>query len=214
MSSLREPRGPLPPQVYWRRRMVVGLGLIALIVIFILIVGRPAGDTDPGATDSGTTEPAPTDSVTPVAEGSEPVAGEEPAAPGACTAGQVQVAAVTDANSYAVDALPLLSLTLTNTGSTPCIATVGTDVQEYVITSGDDRIWSSKDCQSGPAPAQVTLEPGTPLSTTPFPWQRVRSSPGGACEGERTAAIGGGATYRMTATIGEFTSEPKVFVLQ
>jgi hypothetical protein len=206
MSSLR-PRGPLPPQVYWRRRLVVGLGLLAVLVIIILIVVRPGG-SEP----TGSTEPAPSASPSATDAAAEPPA--EPGAPTACTAEQVQVSAVTDADSYPAEVQPLVSLTLTNTGSTACIATVGTDVQEYVITSGDDRIWSSKDCQQNPAPAELTLEPGVPISTTPISWQRVRSEPGGACEGERTAAIGGGATYRLTVTIGGFTSEPKPFILQ
>lgn len=212
MQSLRQPVGPLPPQVYWRRRLVVGIGLLAVILIVVLILVRPGAeqagasnpDANPAASDAPSEEPA-------AEEPAEPV---DPANPNACAPDQVQVTAVTDADSYPAEVQPLLSLTLTNTGSTPCIATVGTDVQEYVITSGSDRIWSSKDCQQNPAPAEVTLEPGTPLSTTPFSWQRVRSEPGGACEGERTAAIGGGATYRLTVTIGAFTSEAKPFILQ
>jgi len=207
MSSLREPRGPLPPQVYWRRRAVVGLGLIAVIVIVVLIIVRPGGGEPTGATS-----PDASPSASPVDDAAEEPA--DPANPNACTAEQVQVTAVTDADSYPAEQQPLLSLTLTNTGSAPCIATVGTDVQEYVVTSGSDRIWSSKDCQTNPAPAEVTLEPGTPLSTTPFAWQRVRSEPGGACEGERTAAIGGGATYRLQVSIGGFTSEAKPFILE
>lgn len=207
MSSLRQPRGPLPPQVYWRRRLVVGLGLLAVLVIIILIVVRPGGSEPTGSTD-----PAPSASPTTADGEAEPPA--EPGAPTACTPEQVQVTAVTDADSYPAEVQPLVSLTLTNTGSTPCIAAVGTDVQEYVITSGDDRIWSSKDCQQNPAPAELTLEPGVPISTTPISWQRVRSEPGGACDGERTAAIGGGATYRLTVTIGGFTSEAKPFILE
>lgn len=207
MSSLRQPRGPLPPQVYWRRRLVVGLGLLAVLVIIILIVVRPGGSEPTGSTD-----PAPSASPTTADGAAEPPA--EPGAPTACTPEQVQVTAVTDADSYPAEVQPLVSLTLTNTGSTPCIAAVGTDVQEYVITSGDDRIWSSKDCQQNPAPAELTLEPGVPISTTPISWQRVRSEPGGACDGERTAAIGGGATYRLTVTIGGFTSEAKPFILE
>lgn len=207
MSSLREPRGPLPPQVYWRRRAVVGLGLLAIIVIVVLIIVRPGGGEP-----TSSTNPDPSPSAT-----AESDAADEPAAPTdptACTPEQVQVAAVTDADSYPPEQQPLLSLTLTNTGSTPCIATVGTDVQEYVITSGSDRIWSLQDCFTQDAPAEMTLEPGMPMSTTPFAWQRVRSEPGGACEGERTAAIGGGATYRLTVTIGGFTSEAKPFILE
>ncbi|GAA1696606.1 hypothetical protein GCM10009792_15760 [Microcella alkalica] len=212
MQSLRQPVGPLPPQVYWRRRLVVGIGLLAVILIVVLILVRP------GAEQAGASNPdAPAASEPPADEAGaadEPAQPADPANPNACTPDQVQVAAVTDADSYPAEVQPLLSLTLTNTGSTPCVATVGTDVQEYVITSGSDRIWSSTDCQQNPSPAEVTLEPGAPLSTTPFSWQRVRSEPGGACEGERTAAIGGGATYRLTVTIGGLTSEAKPFVLQ
>lgn len=209
MSSLRQPRGPLPPQIYWRRRLVVGLGLLAVLVIIVLIIVRPGGSEQTGAT-----EPEPSGTSAPIASDAPAEEPADPANPNACAPEQVQVAAVTDADAYPAEVQPLLSLTLTNSGSSPCVAAVGTDVQEYVITSGDDRIWSSKDCQTDPAPAEVTLEPGVPLSTTPFSWQRVRSEPGGACEGERTAAIAGGATYRLTVTIGGFTSEPKPFILQ
>ncbi len=208
MSSLRHPVGPQPPQVYWRRRLVVGLGLLAVIVIIVLIVVRPGGGP------AGATDPDPGASEAPAASTEPSTEPTDPANPNACTAGEVQVVAVTDADSYPAEQPPLLSLTITNTGSAPCIAAVGTDVQEYVITSGSDRIWSSKDCQSNPAPAEVTLEPGVPLSTTPFAWQRVRSEPGGACEGERTAAIGGGATYRLAVSIGGFASEAKPFILE
>jgi hypothetical protein len=206
MSSLREPVGPLPPQVYWRRRIVVGLGLLAVIVIIVLIIARP------GAEPTGSNQPRPGAATeSPTAEPGDPAGTGGPAA---CTPAQVTVEAVLDADSYPAEVQPMLSATLTNTGAEPCIATVGSDVQEYVITSGSDRIWSSKDCQTDPAPAQITLAPGTPISTTSFAWQRFRSSPGGACDGERTAAIGGGATYRLTVTIGEFVSEPNPFILQ
>lgn len=208
MSSLRHPVGPQPPQVYWRRRLVVGLGLLAVIVIIVLIIVRPGGES------ARSTDPSPSDAASPTASEPATEGAADPANPNACTADQVQVTAVTDANSYPTEQQPLLSLTLENTSSSPCIATVGTDVQEYVITSGSDRIWSSKDCQSNPVPAEVTLQPGEPLSTTPFAWQRVRSESGGVCEGERPAVIAGGATYRLMVSIGGFTSEAKPFILQ
>jgi len=202
MSTLRHPVGPQPPQVYWRRRLVVGLGLLAVIVIIILIVVRP-GTGDP-ATDPGA-EAGPE-----VSETTAPGEGQPSASsPAPCTPGQVEVTPVTDSNSYGPEQQPLLSLTLLNTGAAPCTMEAGSDVQEYVITSGPDRIWASTDCQDPGVAAPVVLEPGEEVSTTPFPWSRTRSSPGD-CDADRDPVIAGGATYRLSVSVGEFASEGDV----
>ena len=202
MSTLRHPVGPQPPQVYWRRRLVVGLGLLAVIVIIILIVVRP-GTGDP-ATDPGAgADPD-------VSETAEPGEGEPSASgPAPCTAEQVEVTPVTDSNSYGPEQQPLLSLTLLNTGATPCTMEAGSDVQEYVIVSGPDRIWASTDCQDPGVAAPIVLEPDEEVSTTPFPWSRTRSSPGD-CDADREQVTAGGATYRLSVSVGEFSSEGDV----
>ena len=206
MSTLRNPVGPLPPQVYWRRRLLVGLGVLAVIIIIVLIIVRP-----------GSGEPQTT--VTPGPETTETAgASPEPSAPateaGACTPGQVEVTPVVDASSYPADQQPMLSLTLLNTGTAACTMQAGTDVQEYLIMSGSDRIWASTDCQQNPTAAEVTLEPGEPVSSDPFAWSRTRSSPDD-CEAERDPVIAGGATYRLSVSVGEFASEGDVpFILE
>jgi len=62
MQSLRQPVGPLPPQVYWRRRLVVGIGLLAVILIVVLILVRPgaeqAGASNPDAAPAASDAPA------------------------------------------------------------------------------------------------------------------------------------------------------------
>lgn len=196
MSTLRHPVGPQPPEVYWRRRLVVGLGLLAVIVIIVLIIVRP-GAGDPGEQPSP--DPQSTESAAPDDEGAEGEAA-------ACTAGQVEVTPVTDASSYPAGQQPLLSFTLLNTGSAPCTMQAGPDVQEYLIMSGSDRIWASTDCQDPALPATVLLEPGVALDSTPFPWSRTRSTPGD-CDAARPDVIAGGATYRLSVTVGEFASE-------
>lgn len=201
MSTLRHPVGPQPPQVYWRRRLVVGLGILAVIVIIILIIVRP-GTGDPA------TDPAAEPEVTETAEAGidgEPGIG----APTPCTPGQVEVTPVTDSNSYGPGEQPLLSLTLLNTGAAPCTIEAGSDMQEYVIVSGSDRIWASTDCQDPGVAAPTVLEPGEELSTTPFPWSRTRSSPGD-CDVERDPVSAGGATYRLSVSVGDFASDGDV----
>lgn len=198
MSTIRNPVGPLPPEVYWRRRLVVGVGVLAVIVIIVLIIVRP-GTGDPA--DQPTPGPAATETAGPGDE-----TGGALGEIGPCAADQIEVTPVTDSDVYAADQQPLLSLTLTNTGSVACTMQAGPDVQSYVITSGSDRIWASTDCQQPGVPAEVTLEPGEPLSSTPFPWSRTRSTPND-CDTQRPPVIAGGATYRLSVSVGEFASE-------
>ena len=194
MSTIRNPVGPLPPQVYWRRRLVVGLGVLAVLIIVRPGTGAPAEQPTP--------DPQSTETAAPDEPGDEPAAG--PAT--ACTPSQVTVTPVTDAEVYAAGQQPLLSLTLLNTGTTACTLQAGSDVQSYVITSGSDRIWASTDCQEPGVPAEVTLEPGEPLSSSPFAWSRTRSS-ADDCTSERDPVVAGGATYRLSVSVGEFESD-------
>jgi hypothetical protein len=217
MSTSRSPVGPLPAKVYWRRRLVVGLGLLAVIVAIVLIVVRPGQGAATPPSDPPASSPA-AEPATPEKdeEDGEDTEEEPPAdadgGPAACTAGSVRLEAVMDKDDYAQDELPQLSLTLTNIGGSPCLLQAGTDVQEYRITSGSDLIWSSKHCQEDQQPAEVVLEPDKSVSTTPFQWSRERSDQN-TCEGERAAAVGGGATYVLQVFVGDLQSESNRFVL-
>lgn len=205
MSTLRHPVGPQPPEVYWRRRLLVGLGLLAVIVIIVLIIvgpgsGEPADQPSP---DPETTETA--------APGDDPVAEDE----AACAPGQVVLTPVTDASTYAPGVQPLLSFTLLNSGDEACSLEVGPDVQEYVIVSGSDRIWASTDCQDPAEPVTAILQPGVELASEPFAWSRTRSTPDDcATVDSRPGVIAGGATYRLSVTVGEFESvDDRPFIL-
>ena len=105
MSTFRDPVGPLPPNVYWRRRLIVGLGLLALIIIILLIVFRPGGDdgATPGPDAPSTTEP--TDST------AEPTATPTtPAEAQPCLPSQVSLTAIADNTAYAAGVNPNLKL--------------------------------------------------------------------------------------------------------
>lgn len=199
MSTVRNPVGPQPPSVYWRRRLLVLLGLIAVIVIIVLIVVRP------GAENTGNETPAPT------AEPSETaVSGEEGEA---CNPAVIQIEPITDSASYAAGVQPLISMSITNTGSVACTLDVGTSEQVYYIVSGSDPIWNSRDCQQGGEAFEQLLEPNTPLTTQPFGWDRTRSAPD-TCASSRPEVIAGGATYRLSVALGAIESaEDTPFIL-
>ncbi|PJJ73370.1 hypothetical protein CLV46_2957 [Diaminobutyricimonas aerilata] len=208
MSTFRNPVGPQPAKVYWRRRLIVLLGLLAVILVIVLIVVRPgsaqsAGGDDKPADTAGTAESS---SPTP-----EPIEADGDAP--ACSPGSVTLTAVTDKGTYAPEETPQLSFSLVNTGTAPCLLPVGSDVQEYVITSGPDTIWSSKHCQSAPQAQEMILQPNEPVSPAPIPWDRTRSDPS-TCEAERPLVPGGGASYHLAVTVGEITSdETRQFLL-
>ena len=205
MSTTKHPVGPQAGSVYRRRRLVVGLGILAVLAIILLIFFRPGGGDDSAASD-----PKPAASAGPAA-----TAPPDDAASTVCDPAVVTVEAITDQGSYDPDDDPELSLSVTNTGTTPCELNAGTSTQVFTITSGADVYWTSTDCQTEPADAEVTLEPGVAVSTkTPLVWDRTRSSPE-TCEiSDREAVPGEGASYYLSVSVGGLASaSPVQFLL-
>jgi hypothetical protein len=209
MSSIRNPVGPQPPQVYWRRRLLLLLGVVAVVVVIILIIVRP-GAGSPSAAESKSpgpsqSAPAPDPSFTGGATGG---------AAAACDPSVITLTPITDATSYAANAQPQLSMSITNSGAKACTLDVGTKAQVYAITSGVDPIWTSTDCQTNPTSDVRTLEPGKTLTTTPFAWDRTRSSKDTCNSANKTAAVGGGASYHLQVKVGTISSKStKQFIL-
>lgn len=201
MSTLRNPVGPQSAKVYWRRRLFVLLGLLAVILVIVLIVVRPGSAQSAGGDDKPADTADTSESAEPTPEPIE-ADGDAPA----CAPGAISLAAVTDKDTYAPEETPQLSFSLVNTGPQPCLLPVGSDVQEYVITSGADTIWSSKHCQTAPQAQELILKPNEPVSPPPIAWDRTRSDPS-TCEAERPLVPGGGASYHLGVTVGELTTE-------
>ncbi|QNE48014.1 hypothetical protein F1C58_14645 [Glaciihabitans sp. INWT7] len=200
MSTFRTPVGPQPPKVYWRRRLILGLGALAVIVIIILIVVRPgAGSPSP----SNSAKPGASPSGTPSAAASAPAAG----AP--CVPAKVKLVAVTDKTTYASTEQPQISMSITNTGSVACTINLGSTQQELIITSGSETIWDSKDCQTAPVDTPVTLKPGEVVPTPPIAWDRTRSSKT-TCDASRPPVTAGGASYHLGVKVGALSSKSTV----
>lgn len=193
MSTFRNPVGPQSSTVYWRRRLAVLAILIAAIVVVVLIVSRLG---------SGAAEPAATPSADPTAVAETPAASAAPVVEGApCDPAQVAVTAIADKNSYAAGELPQLSFSITNTGGVSCTFNVGTTRQVFTITSGSDVYWTSTDCLTEPVDSETTLEPNLAITSTPFGWDRTRSSVD-TCGTDRPAVPAGGATYNLDIAVG------------
>jgi len=211
MSTNQTPAGRQSPQVYRRRRLLVLIGLIAVLVAVVLIIVRPGssqGD-DRGASPSTspTTTPATSD---PTTIPTEPTAADgDP-----CSPEKILVEAVTDKSAYEAAEQPQLSVTITNTGKNICVLNAGTAQQVFTIKSGEELYWTSTDCQVDAIDAEVSLTPGTPISSAvPIIWDRTRSTPE-TCDGPRETVPAGGSSYHLSVSVDGFESaESKQFQL-
>lgn len=210
MSTIRNPVGPQPPNVYWRRRLLLLVGVVAVIVVILLIAFAPKGGS-PSAADTKSasphaTTPAPDPSFTGSATGG---------AAAACDPRVVTLTPITDAASYASGVTPQISMSITNSGAKACTLDVGTKAQDYVITSGADPIWNSADCQTNATSDVQTLQPNKTLTTTPFAWDRARSSKDACSTTNPTQVTAGGASYHLQVKLGSISSSgTKQFILQ
>lgn len=192
MSTWKEPVGPKGKNVYVRRRLFVLLGLIALVAAVVLVIWQP-GSTG-GASVPGEVS-IPDDLVVADQADQARAAQETPA----CAAGQLTVTALTDRSSYAPDETPQLSLSVENTGEGACSADLGTAGMSFEVSSGQDQVWRSTDCQKNPDYRAVILEPGVPLETETITWDRTRSS-AETCDISRDGVAADGASYHLRAT--------------
>ena len=198
MSTIRNPVGPQSPKVYWRRRLLVALGAVAVIVIIILIIVRPGS----GATPTGS-------KTTPAATASAPA---DPSA--ACASGVIVVTAVTDKTTYAAGQMPQISMKIQNNGAKTCTVNAGSTQQDLVITSGSEKIWDSKDCQTGAVDFAQVLKAGQTVTTTAIPWNRVRSSKTTCTATNAPLVTAGGASYHLGVSLGDVKSKDTVqFIL-
>ncbi|MFJ2650219.1 hypothetical protein ACIO1C_26285 [Streptomyces sp. NPDC087420] len=76
MGSLRNPVGPLPSPIYWRRRAVAAtlIALLALLVVWIVTSGEGGGKKNDDRSDGAN----PATSITPGPSGSGPAISEQP----------------------------------------------------------------------------------------------------------------------------------------
>lgn len=173
---------------------MLALGLLAVIVIIILIIVKP------GSGNTATPKPAASNSGTPTSASTSPAAGTVE-----CDPAKVTVEATTDATSYEAGVNPVLSFTLKSLMTAPCQLSVATDIQEFKVTSGDELIWDSKDCQTDSTPGTVVLQPGVPKAGPPITWDRTRSATD-TCDIARDPVVAEGASYHLTVTVGDLTS--------
>lgn len=205
-----QPVGPLPAATYWRRRLVLLLGVVVLLLLARSCAG--GGGKPQAHTTTPTPSASPTATVAALATATPaPSPTARPVAAGTCPDSVLRVTATTDAKDYPVGTSPRFTVTVTNTSSTPCRRDLGAAAFEVVVSSGNDRVWSSDDCGGGTGSELLTLKAGASLQRT-VTWSGKRSSKGCPTASPRPLAKPG--YYRAVARVGTVRSAPAVFRLR
>ena len=153
-------RGPLPASVYWRRRFAALLVVVTIVSLFAGAVRMVTGGGDEqegrvALSGAGATSAAPTAAATVGSEQAEEDAGgtrgrREPRAPalpepqGACD--DADVVARPDAEDAVAGRPVTVVLTLFTRIAEACTWELSRDSFTWKITSGDDEIWTSREC--------------------------------------------------------------------
>jgi len=215
-ASAKPARKPVKA-IYRRRRLFVGAVLLLVLAVavggFVAISNTIKGAT-PGAAAVGSppqslpgSSPAATPSGSPAAA-ALPAASASPTPSAGCDQKLLTVTAASDKAAYAPGENPLLTLKVVNGNTVPCEVNLGTSQMEYVVTSGSDRIFSSKDCEAETSDLVKMIPPGQ-SETANFPWGRNRTVQG--CNPVTVHPAAG--TFVLTVRLGSKTSPKAVFQL-
>lgn len=227
-----EPHGPLPPQIYWRRRglalgiAVLVIGVVVAIVVAVVRGGSGAETTSaekPTAAQDGAPGAAPPQQevkspvVPPAVQGVPPSATPTAAVMPPpvlkdgddCPDSTLAVKGYTSQPQYLVGEQPKFTMVVTNIGLVSCKRDVGAAVlAAYVYSLDNQRLWSNLDCAPSNETLVKTFDPGEQV-TTSVTWTGMGSAP--QCPLPRQP-IGPG-TYNLVVQLGNLRSATVPFVL-
>jgi hypothetical protein len=213
VPGVLHPVGKLPAAVYWRRRVLLLVLVLAVLgggawLGLTLVAGRES--TGGAATSAQSVRPVPAlERVVPslsaiatptprlAATASEAVgttpAVPDPVAGGACTDDMIGLEVRTP-GSAAVGSKPTFELLVANVSAVPCTRTLDKGLQELVLLdSAGARVWGSNDCFPEQSSDLRTLAPGEAVSL-PLVWGGLTSEP--TCTAPRSAPPPGNYVVR------------------
>lgn len=233
-----EPHGPLPSEIYWRRRglalgvtvVVIGIA-VAMFVVFMSggtgakpanadkLATAPAKGAAPAAPAPGAGPQSPTPGGPPAtaqgqgAETPTPTAAVQPPPVlkegDDCPDSTLAVKGLTNQPQYFIGDQPKFTMVVTNIGLVSCKRDVGAAVlAAYVYSLDNKRLWSNLDCAPSNETLVKTFMPGEQV-TTAVTWTGMGSAP--QCPLPRPA-IGQG-TYNLVVQLGNLRSAPVPFLL-
>ena len=216
VDSLLSPVGPEPPSVYWKRRALV-IGGVLLVIIGLIMLWPSGGDTESTSADAGASPsaaPAASGSPAPSGTPSTPGTASSAASPSApapttdCLDSEIELRTTVDTPAPKVGTPVTMTMTIANISGVPCTRDVGAAVNQFTITSGGYRVWSSDDCNPGGQNQIETIPPDQAFAVQAT-WPSVITSPG--CPTPQQAAQPG--TYDVAGSNGAVTGVATRFSL-
>lgn len=213
-SSGQPPRGPsghgpanqdpTPQYVYWIRRALALVIVIAVLSLLAWGISALVGlfNTEDPATNKDTDSSAPASADKDSGTQAEP---KNENSPKSCDPAAVDMVLGSERSSVTVGASMPFVLEVTNDGDKDCIMDVSPSQTPITIYSGEDRIWSSSDCDDSGTKAL-------------FMEQKAKTSSGANWNGERSdSSCSNGlpkvkaGTYRAVAEYKKASSNELVF---
>jgi len=172
VTGVVHPVGPEEPQVYWRRRLIIGLA--ALVTLIVIISSFTGGDEPVPAAASA----VPTAEAVVAAPESSPAPGVVVASPtlavlqptaqptvpavaeGVCSDADTSIRVVVDRETTAVGEGVHINMIVKNISATSCKRDVGSGANEVTVISGPALIWSTDHCNPKTDKDLVELAPG------------------------------------------------------
>jgi hypothetical protein len=233
-----EPQGPLPPEIYWRRRgLALGIAVVVIVIAVAIVVAvlggsagantsntaaakKPATQTsqNPSAAAPVPSPEVKTPVVLPTGQNSDPQA-ETPTAAvqpppvlkegDDCPDSTLAVKGLTNVPQYAIGDQPKFTMVVTNIGLVACKRDVGAAMlAAYVYSLDNKRLWSNLDCAPSNETLVKTFAPGEQV-TTAVTWTGMGSAP--HCPLPRKP-IGPGS-YNLVVQLGNLRSAAVPFIL-
>jgi len=219
------PVGSHSTSVYWRRRLLFGFALVALVALAAVTakVALGGGGKTPVASGTSSTvshapvTPRPSTSVVSTHSSSSTAASSPPdsaagsgsAVPQPCTASQLTVSATTGKPTYAVGAEPVLSLQVVNTGTAACTQNLADSQIVLTVYNGLSRVWGSHDCEIEPGTDLRTLTVDAPVLIS-IVWSERSSEPD--CAGVRQSV--GAGSYTLIPALSGHSGKAAQFAIQ
>ncbi|WP_159841954.1 hypothetical protein [Nocardia sp. CY41] len=210
-----EPNGPLPPEIYWRRRvfaigiLVVALALVIWVVLAVARGGDSPGDSRTAGSSTVTAEPAEA-AAKPSGESGAPKtsAAASSAAAGPCPDQSLAIKVTVEQPTYKTGEQPVFGIVITNISAVPCTRDMGSGLQQVSVHTldGQRRLWSSTDCYPDGQPDVRTMSRGEQAAFT-VTWSGTTSQP--SCAGERVQVPPG--AYSVVAQLGSVRSMAEPF---
>lgn len=209
VSTVTRPRGPLPPRVYWTRRLLLLVVALGLVFGIAHLLGSGGGSPAPAARRVGAVASAPMTGTTARPAPTQTPARGPDASPtptplaipsGPCANSDVVVTPSVRGTAYAGKPV-VFAMRLTTKVSPACDWDVTAESLAVRITSGTDRVWSTQDCVGAVPRQSVVVRKDHPVSVTVV-WNAMRSD----AECTRTTAWAEPGYYHVVAAA--FGAEP------